>query len=167
MAELWTCPGCGQLYRPDEPSCPICRVTRDNRGVIGRTSVERSIVKPPEDVEVHLPHVIAEASYNLPLANGQSLWTSGWLAAGEAGFFLVSAKDGLDPKDVAVRRLERRSALGPGSLFLPPGDVARVVHEPRVGYWMELANGKIPLRLPKGAWEELDALCDHFGVRHT
>jgi len=167
MPELWKCPSCGQLYRPDEPSCPICRITRENRNVIGKTSVERSIVKPAEDVEVHLPYVIPDASYNLVLADGRSVWTSGWIAAGPAGLFLVSSKDGLDPKDVATRKPRGRAALGPHSLFLPPGDVARIVHEPKVGFWIELKEGKISLRLPKGAWEELDALCDHFKVRHT
>lgn len=166
-SDLWSCPRCGQLYRLDEPSCPVCRITRENRDVIGKTSVVRGIEKEAQDVEVHLPYVIPEARFNLPLADGQSVWTHGWVAAGEAGLFLVSEKDGFDPKDVAVRAPRALGACGPTSYFLPPEAVSRVVHEKLIGYWIELADRKIPLRLPKGGWEELDLLCDHFGIRHT
>lgn len=167
MADLWKCPGCGQLLRYEEPSCKICRITRDNRGVIGKTSVQRTIEKPPEAVEVHFPYVIKDVSYNLSLTDGTSVWSSGCLAAGPAGLFLLSAKDGLDPATTAASRPRGMSALGPASVFLPPAAIVRVVHERLVGYWIELKERKISLRLPKEAWEELDALCDHFGIRHT
>jgi hypothetical protein len=164
--DLWNCPRCGQLYRLDEPSCNVCRITRENRDVIGKTSVLRTIEKEAQAVEVHLPYVIQEARFNLPLSDGQSVWTSGWIAAGEAGLYLVSAKDGLDPKEAALAG-PPAGPLGPTSVFLPPEAVGRVVHEKLIGYWIELVDRKIPLRLPKEAWEELDLLCDHFGIRHT
>lgn len=163
----WNCPSCGQIYHLDQPACPVCRITRDNREVVGKVSVERPLEKPPQDVEVHLPYVLKEARFNLPTADGQTLWSSGWLAVGEAGLFLVSEKDGLDPKEVAQRRPAAAEAVGPTSLFVPVQDVLRVVHERLIGYWIETAGGKIPLRLPKESWEELDALCDHHGIRHT
>lgn len=167
MPDRWTCPKCGQLYRQDEPACPICRITRENRGVIGKTSVERAIEKPPEAVEVHLPYVIKDVSYNLSLTDGTSVWTSGCLLATEAGLFLLGAKDGITADQAAAARPRKMSALGPTSIFLPPPAIARVVHERLIGFWIELPGRKIPLRLPKGAWEELDVLCDHFGIRHT
>ena len=166
-SDRWTCPQCGQLYRFDEPSCPVCRITRENRGVIGKTSVIRTIEKEAQPVEVHLPYVIREARFNLRTSDGQTVWTSGSIAAGEAGLFLLSEKDGLDPKEAAASRPRAASILGPTSIFLPPGDVVRVVHEKLIGFWIELGDHKIPLRLPKEAWEELDLLCDHFGIRHT
>jgi hypothetical protein len=165
--DRWNCPQCGQLYRLDEPACPVCRITRENRGVIGKTSVLRTIEKEAQDVEVHLPYVIKEARFNIPALDGQMIWASGALAAGEAGFFLVSEKDGRDPKEVALSRPLVPGAIGPSSYFIPAASVARVVHERLIGFWIELADRKIPLRLPKEAWEELDLLCDHFGIRHT
>lgn len=167
MPERWNCPSCGQLYRHDEPSCPVCRITRDRRNVIGKTSVQRTIEKPPEAVEVHLPYVIKDASYNLARTDGSSVWSSGCLVAAEAGLFLLGAKDGISVEQAAATRSRSPAALGPASIFLPPSAVARVVHERLIGYWIELKDRKIPLRLPKEAWEELDALCDHFGIRHT
>ena len=165
--DRWTCPQCGQLYRPDEPSCPVCRITRDNRDVIGKTSVQRTIEKEAQDVEVHLPYLIKEARFNIPRPDGQTVWAGGTLAAGEAGLFLVSEKDGRDPKEVALTRPRGAGAVGPNSYFVPAEAVVRVVHERMIGYWIELADRKIPLRLPKEGWEELDLLCDHFGIRHT
>jgi hypothetical protein len=167
MADLWKCPGCGQPLRNDEPSCKICRITRDNRGVIGKTSVRRTIEKPPEAVEVHLPYVIKDVSYNLARTDGTSVWSSGSLVATEAGLFLLGAKDGITPDQAAAARPRKMSALGPASIFLPPSAIGRIVHERLIGYWIELPDRKIPLRLPKEAWEELDVLCDHFGIRHT
>jgi len=166
-SDLWNCPRCGQLYRLDEPSCGVCRVTRENRDVIGKTSVVRSIEKEAQAVEVHLPYVIQEARFNIPAPDGQMVWASGALAAGEAGFFLLSEKDGRDPKDVALSRPLGSGAVGPSSYFVAAASVVRVVHEKLIGFWIELADRKIPLRLPKGGWEELDLLCDHFGIRHT
>ncbi|HEX7896570.1 MAG TPA: hypothetical protein VF950_02340 [Planctomycetota bacterium] len=163
----WNCPSCGQLYRLDEPACPVCRITRENRDVIGKTSVVRAIEKEAEDVEVHLPYVIQEARFNIPVPGGQLVWASGALAAGEAGFFLVSDKDGRDPKEVALARPLVPGAIGPTSYFIPAASVVRVVHERLIGYWFELKDRKIPLRLPKEAWDELDLLCDHFGIKHT
>lgn len=163
----WTCPRCGQMYRFEDPACPVCRITRENRDVVGKTSVERSLVKPAEAVEVHLPYVIQDARFNLPTPDGKTVWAGGWVAAGEAGLFLVGANDGLDPRAVAAAAPAALGALGPTSLFLPPRDVRRLVHEKLVGYWLETSVGKIPLRLPKDAWAELDALCDHLGIRHT
>ena len=75
--------------------------------------------------------------------------------------------DGLDPKEVALTRPLVTGVIGPNSYFVPAQAVVRVVHEKLIGYWIELADRKIPLRLPKEGWEELDLLCDHFGVRHT
>ena len=167
MADRWTCPSCGQLYRFDEPACPVCRITRDRRNVVGKTSVERSIEKPREAVEVHLPYAIKDVSYNLSLRDGTSVWSSGTLAATPSGLFLLGAKDGISVEKAASLRPGAMAALGPTSIFLPPAAVVRVVHERLVGYWIELKDRRIPLRLPKGAWEELDALCDHFGIRHT
>ena len=163
----WSCPGCGQIYRVEDPVCPVCRVTRDNRAKIGKTSIDFSVEKPREAVEVHLPYVIKDASFNLPTADGKGLWSSGWVAAGPAGLFLVSEKDGLDPKTVAMSKPRGLGAVGPTSVFLPPKSIVRVVHERLIGYWIEMADRQIPLRLPKEAWEELDALCDHHGIRHT
>lgn len=165
--DLWNCPRCGQLYRLDEPSCGVCRVTRENRDVIGKTSVLRSIEKEAQAVEVHLPYVIQEARFNLPLADGQSLWTHGCVAAGEGGLYLISENDGLDPLEVARGLPPGPAAVGSASVFLPAETIVRIVHEKLIGFWIEFADRKIPLRLPKGGWEELDLLCDHFGIRHT
>jgi hypothetical protein len=163
----WNCPVCGQIYRLDEPACAVCHITREKRDVIGKVSVVRPIEKPAEAVQVTLPYVIKEASFNLTMPDGAKLWASGWLAAGETGFFLVGAKDGLDPKEIARTRPAGRGFLGPASMFVPASEVRRVVHERLIGFWIELTDGKIPLRLPKDAWAELDALCDHHGIRHT
>src|SRR5215831_17513757 len=97
MAEgTWTCPQCGQMYSLDESSCPVCRITRDNRDVVGRITQARTPKPPPEKVEVAFPVFIKDARFNLPLDKG-SLWSSGSVIAVAGGFFLLSEKDGLNP----------------------------------------------------------------------
>src|SRR5678815_1342947 len=74
----WDCPQCGQSYSLDEPACTVCRITRENRHVIGRITKIRTPKPPPEMVEVVYPVFIKEARFNLPLDKG-AVWSSGTL----------------------------------------------------------------------------------------
>src|SRR5262245_39908262 len=97
MAEgTWTCSKCGQIYSLSEASCPVCRITRENQHVIGRIEQVRTPKPPPEKVEVQLPFTLKDARFNLPMDKG-AVWASGLMLVTDAGFFLVSEKDKLDP----------------------------------------------------------------------
>ena len=167
MTERWTCPQCGQLLRFEEPACPVCRITRENRAVVGRTSVLKPLEKPPEPVEIRWPVLIREARFNLPVATGGTLWTSGAIVAVEAGLYLLSDKDALDPAALAQQPPPAAGAVATASVVLPAASIKRVVHNRLVGYFLETADGKLPLRLPNAGWEELDAVCDGLKIAHT
>ncbi|HYE97976.1 MAG TPA: hypothetical protein VEJ18_03650 [Planctomycetota bacterium] len=167
MTERWTCPQCGQLLAAEQPSCPVCRITRENRAVIGRASVIKPLEKPPQDVEVRWPVVIRDARFNLPVATGGTLWTSGVIVAVEAGLFLLSDKDALDPQALAQSPPPAAGPVGASSVFLPVASVKRAVHNRLVGYFLDTPGGKLPLRLSTQGWEEFDAVCDGLKIAHT
>lgn len=157
----WTCPGCGQKFGPEVRVCPLCKVTQVIRR--GAPAEEERAVFSAEDLEVELPLALPGARFSVPTEGGP-VWTSGSLAACEAGIFLLSEKDGLAPEEAV-----RRPPGGPGrvaslSLFLPRGFVRRVVHHRLAGYFIEAPDAKIPLRLDAAGWKALDAACRRLGI---
>ena len=96
----WTCEGCGQIYALSEVACPVCRVTRENRHVVGKIEQPRTPKPPPELVDVPFPFTLREARFNLPLDKG-AVWASGTVMITEAGFFLLSEKDSIDTASLA------------------------------------------------------------------
>jgi hypothetical protein len=160
----WTCSKCGQIYSLAESSCPICRITRENRTVIGRIETVRTPKPPPELVEVVFPIFIKDARFNLPLDKG-SVWSSGSVMATAAGFFLLSEKDRLDTAALAEQPPAGAGQVGPTSVFVPRSAISRIVHHRLTGEFIEI-NGrqKIPLRLTAPGWGDLDVLCDQLGI---
>jgi hypothetical protein len=160
----WDCPQCGQMYSLDEPSCPVCRITRDNRHVIGKVTQIRTPKPPPEKVEVAFPVFMKEARFNLPLDKG-AVWSSGSVAATAGGFFLLSEKDGLDAAALAAAPAPPAGPVGPTSLFIPREVISRIVHQKLIGEFIEIqGRQKIPLRLPPAGWADLDVICDQLGI---
>lgn len=160
----WKCSKCGQLYSLAEPSCTICRITRENRHVVGKIETLRSPKPPPETVEVSLPFSIKEARFNLPLDRG-AVWSSGLVMVTEAGFFLLTEKDGLDAASLAARPPAAAGPVGPFSIFIPRASISRVVHHRLTGEFIEIAGRqKIPLRLFAAGWTDLEVLCDQLGI---
>src|SRR5436190_16946262 len=160
----WNCPQCGQTYALEEPSCPVCHITRDNRQVIGKVTQIRPPKPPPEKVEVAFPVFIKDARFNLPLDKG-AVWSSGSVAAVEAGFFLISEKDGLDGAALAAAPPPPAGPVGPTSLFIPRAVVSRIVHKKLIGEFLEIqGKQKIPPRLPSSGWADLDVICDQLGI---
>lgn len=168
MAELhWTCPKCGQVYRIEEERCPVCFITRENRGVTGRAAAPKPAARPAEEVEVRFPYVVKEARFNVPAPTGAMLWTSGVVVALETGLALLSEQDRLDPQRVADRRPASAGRLGDLSFFHPSEGIGRIVHHKLVGFFIETRERqKIPLRLPVEGWAELDLVCDRLGIAH-
>jgi hypothetical protein len=160
----WNCPQCGQTFSLGEPSCPVCRITRENRHVIGKITQIRTPKPPPEQVEVAFPLFIKDARFNLPLDQG-SVWSSGTVSAVDGGFFLLSEKDGLDAAALAAAPPPPAGPVGPTSLFVPREVISRIVHQKMVGEFIEIqGRQKIPLRLPPGGWADLDIICDQLGI---
>ena len=160
----WNCPQCGQMYSLDEPACPVCRVTRENRHVIGRVTQIRTPKPPPEKVEVAFPVLIKEARFNLPLDKG-SVWSSGLIAALESGFLMISEKDGLDVAALTTNPPTAPGPIGPTSIFVPRAVVSRLVHHKLTGEFIEIqGRQKIPLRLPPAGWQDLEVICDQLGI---
>lgn len=167
MADTWTCPNCGQMLPLSEPSCKVCRVTRENRGVVGRIATpERTAKPPPEIVEISFPFTIRDARFNLPLPTG-SLWSSGFLLCIPQGFFLVSDKDGLDPAALAAHPPETATPVGPTSIFVHRSQISRVVHHKLIGFFVEVKGPKkIPLRLETKGWADLGVVCNQLEIPH-
>jgi hypothetical protein len=163
----WTCSKCGQIYSLDEASCTICRITRENRHVVGRIETMRTAKPPPEKVEVVFPIFIKEARFNLPLDKG-SVWSSGTVMATEAGFFLLSEKDRVDSAALAAQPPAAAGQVGPTSIFIPRAAISRVLHHRLTGEFIEI-NGrqKIPLRLQAAGWTDLEVLCDQLGIARS
>jgi len=160
----WNCPQCGQGYSLDEPACPVCRITRENRHVIGKVTQIRTPKPPPEKVEVAFPVFIKEARFNLPLDKG-AVWSSGSVAAIAAGFFLLSEKDGLNATILTTEAPPPAGPVGPTSIFIPRDVVSRIVHHKLTGEFIEIqGKQKIPLRLPAAGWADLDVICDALGI---
>jgi hypothetical protein len=160
----WTCSACGQIYSLSESSCPVCRITRENRTVIGKIETVRTPKPPPEIVEVPFPFTIREARFNLPLDKG-AVWASGSVMVTEAGFFLLSEKDAIDPAALAERPPASAGPVGSLSIFVPRSAVTRIVHQKLVGEFIELqGRQKLPLRLPPGGWTDLDVICDQMRI---
>jgi hypothetical protein len=168
MSDLhWTCPKCGQIYRIEEPRCPVCFITREHRESVGKATTEKPAAKPAEDVEVQFPVVIKEARFNVPAPTGAAVWTSGVVLAIDTGIALLSEQDALDPQKVAAQRPTWGGRLGDLSFFHPPKTIARIVHQKLIGFFIETPDKKkIPLRLPTEGWEELDVVCDRLGIAH-
>lgn len=163
----WTCSKCGQIYSVDEASCSICHVTRENRHVIGRIETVRTAKPPPEKVEVVFPFLIKDARFNLPLDQG-AVWSSGCVVASDAGFFLLSEKDGLDGAALALTPPAAAGPVGPLSIFIPRSAVSRIVHHRLSGEFIEIrGRQKIPLRLMPSGWADLEVICDQLGVPRT
>jgi hypothetical protein len=165
MGETWTCPRCGQKLPMAEPSCRICCITRDNRGVPGRIPPPVRSPKPPEEpVEVAFPFAIKGARFSLPLTSG-SLWSSGSVICVPEGLCLATEKDGIDPDRFAAAVPAASGPVGPASLFLHRSQIRRVVHLKRVGDFIEVAGAqKIPLRLEPAGWEDLAVICTRIGI---
>jgi len=160
----WTCSKCGQIYPLSEGSCPVCFITRENRDVIGKATAIRFAAPIPEKVDVVFPFHVKEARFNLPLDKG-AVWSSGRLLIVAAGIFLLSEKDPVDAESLALNPPAGAGPVGPLSIFVPRANISRIVHHRLTGEFIEL-NGrqKIPLRLPKEGWTDLDVLCDQMGI---
>ena len=160
----WTCSNCGQIYSLAEPSCRICRITRENRDVVGRITTIRAPKPPPEQVEVGFPITFKDARFNLPLDTG-AIWASGKVMVVAAGFFLLSEKDPVDAAGLAANPPAAAGPVGTLSLYVPRAGVTRIVHQKLVGEFIELqGKQKIPLRLSPSGWADLDVLCDQLGI---
>ena len=160
----WTCSNCGQIYSLAEPSCTICRITRENRDVVGKIETIRTPKPAPESVEVGFPIILKDARFNLPLDKG-AVWASGKLVVIAQGFFLLSDKDPLDAETLAANPPSAAGPVGSMSLYVPRPAISRILHTKLVGEFIEV-NGKqkIPLRLPPAGWSDLDVLCDQLGI---
>lgn len=167
-AGTWKCTGCGQVYSLAEASCPICRITRIDRHVIGKIETpERTAKAAPEKIDVSFPFTLKDARFNLPLDKG-AVWSSGCVLATEAGLFLVSEKDGLDLGALSGAPPAAAGPVGSLSIFVPRAAISRVVHHKLTGEFIEV-NGrqKIPLRLAPAGWADLNIICDQLGIVHT
>jgi hypothetical protein len=160
--ETWKCPTCAQEIPVSERLCPACKVTQVRRP----TAAEEAAEFIAETAEIGLPHVIPEARFNVPLETGPA-WSSGSLLVAESGFFLLSAKDGLDPAAVAAAPPQVPGRLGALSFALPRAMIKRVVHDRLAGHFVEIEGKKFPLRLEAAGWKALDAACDLLGIAHS
>lgn len=160
----WTCSNCGQIYSLAEPTCTVCRITRENRDVVGKITKIRTPKPPPETVEVGFPIIFKEARFNLPRDTG-AVWASGTVMVTEAGLFLLSEKDVVDPAALAKNPPAAAGPVGDLSLFVPRAAISRILHQKLVGEFIELqSRQKIPLRLSAAGWADLDVLCDQLGI---
>jgi len=165
MAEgTWNCSKCGQIYKLSQNSCPVCFITRENRTVIGNVTAARFAVPPPEKIDVVFPFTMKEARFNLPLDKG-AVWASGRVMAVAGGLFLLSEKDPLDADALAAQPPAAAGPVGSLSIYIPRDKITRIVHHRLVGEFIELqGKQKIPLRLPKEGWTDLDVICDQLGI---
>lgn len=160
----WKCSTCGQIYSLAESSCPICRITRENRHVIGRIETIRSPKPPPERVDVVFPFFIKDARFNLPMDRG-AVWASGSVMVIAAGFFLLSEKDAIDTAALAERPPAAPGPVGALSIFVPRAVVSRIIHQRLIGEFIEVqGRQRIPLRLMPTGWADLDVICDQLGI---
>jgi hypothetical protein len=163
----WTCSKCGQIYSLTESSCPVCFITRENRNVIGKATAIRFAAPVPERVDVVFPFHVKEARFNLPLDKG-AVWSSGRLMVVAAGVFLLSEKDPVDLDALAAQPPAASGPVGPLSLFVARDVISRIVHHRLTGEFIEIqGKKKIPLRLPKEGWSDLDVICDQLGIPRT
>jgi hypothetical protein len=168
MAEAtWKCSKCGQIYPLSQNSCPVCFITRDNRTVIGQASAARFAAPPPEKVDVLFPFSIKDARFNLPMDRG-TVWSSGKVVAIQTGFFLLSDKDPVDVDTLAARPPAASGPVGPLSLYVARDKISRIVHHKLTGEFIEIqGKQKIPLRMEKEGWTDLDVICDQLGIPRT
>jgi hypothetical protein len=163
----WNCSKCGQLYPLSQNSCPVCFITRENRTVIGQVSAARFAAPVPEKIDVVFPFSIKEARFNLPLDRG-AVWSSGKVVAIQSGFFLLSGKDPINLDALVARPPAESGPVGPLSLFVARDKISRVVHHRLTGEFLEIqGKQKIPLRLPKEGWTDLDVICDQLGIARS
>jgi len=165
MAEgTWNCSKCGQIYSLSEATCPLCRITRENRHVIGRIETIRAPKPAPDQVEVPFPFTIRDARFNLPMDKG-AVWASGRVVAIESGFFLVSEKDAVDTDALSLRPPSAPGPIGSLSIYVPRSVISRIVHHRLTGEFIEVqGRQKIPLRLMPAGWTDLDVICDQLGI---
>jgi len=155
---------CGQIYSLSEAACPVCRITRENRQVVGKIEQPRTPKPPPEQVDVLFPFTLREARFNLPLDKG-AVWASGTVMITEAGFFLLSEKDSIDTALLAETPPAAAGPIGSLSIFVPRSVISRILHQRLVGEFIEVqGRQKIPLRLPPAGWTDLDVICDQLGI---
>ena len=160
----WTCSNCGQIYSLAETSCGICHITRDNRHVIGKITTVRTPKAAPEKVEVAFPFFIKEARFNLPLASG-AVWLSGTVMFIEAGVFLLCDRDPVQASELAARPPAASGPVGSMSAFIQRGQLSRIVHQKLIGEFIEIqGRQKVPLRLSREGWTDLDVICDQMGI---
>jgi hypothetical protein len=161
----WKCEKCGQLYTLEKAACPICRITRVNRDVVGKIETpERSPKPPSEKIDVVFPFSLKDARFNLPLDRG-AVWSSGRILATADGFFLLTDKDGLDGDALARNPPPAAGPVGPLSIFIPRAQISRIVHQKLAGFFIEIqGKQKIPIRLDTTGWTDLDIICDQVGI---
>lgn len=163
----WKCSKCGQIYTVAESSCSVCRITRENRHVIGKIETIRTPKPPPERVEVAFPFFIKEARFNLPLERG-ALWSSGRLMIIETGIFMLSEKDPIDAEALGRNPPPVPGPVGPLSIYIPRDRISRIVHHRLTGEFLEVqGRQKIPLRMTSAGWGDLDVVCDQLGIARS
>jgi hypothetical protein len=162
MADTWKCPTCAQSWPDTERVCPGCKVTR----IRPRPATEEAAEFLADTTEIHLPHVVPEARFNIPLEAGAA-WSSGSLVVTEGGVYLLSSKDGLDPDTVSKTPPQLPGRLGTLSFAIPRAMIKRVVHDRLIGQFIEIEGKRFPLRLDVAGWKALDAACDLAGIPHS
>lgn len=162
--ESWKCPTCRQYFPLSERVCPTCKVTQVRRKPEGEAPEPALFFV--ESAEIHLPHIIPEARFSIPLDTGAT-WASGPLVAAEGGLFLLSAKDNLSAETLLAALPQVPGRLGELSFAIPTKMVKRVVHDKLVGHFIEIEGKKIPLRLDIAGWKALDACCERLGIPHS
>ena len=81
------------------------------------------------------------------------------------GLFLLSEKDPIDADALAAQPPAAAGPVGSLSIYIPRDKIARIVHHRLVGEFIEVqGKQKIPLRLPKEGWTDLDVICDQLGI---
>lgn len=173
--ETWTCPGCSRVAPLRERICPNCRTTQvrpRSSAILPKVPpapapgpAAPAPAAPPRPVT--FPFIIPDARYNLPVEGGGATWTSGSLVATEGGLSLINEKDGLDPAQASSWTLPPRAQrLAPHSFHVPKGLVVRIVHDMKVGQFLEIEGQRLPLRFSVQGWKDLDAVCDALGIPH-
>jgi hypothetical protein len=174
--ETWVCPSCGAKIAADVGQCSSCRVSRlhstrqgslSGGGTGRRPASANPALTPPE---VALPCFIPEARFSVVVAGGGATsWTGGVIYATTAGAYFLSEKDGFDSADKAKSVATDPDGSQPRrlatlSVFVPKGTVKRLVHGPFVGNFLEMADLKIPIRLPSEGWLQLVGACKKLGL---
>ncbi len=172
-SEGWTCPSCGAKYGVDVRQCPSCRVSR-----IHRASGRSTTVSPPggtraakqPEMEVKFPLYLPEARFSIVVPGGGAVsWTSGLVYVTTNGIYALSQADGFDSEakaaEAAKEAPDAPKRFAPLSVYLPKGQVKRLVHGQFIGNFMEMAGLKIPLRLSNDGWKIFMAACRKLEIK--